>query len=122
MAEGGYDPVAELLFSGFEVDAFFMEYDTPRAGDFGPLKHVPKGKKVVLGLVSTKTPELESADVLKRRIEEASRFVPIENLCLSPQCGFASAFEGNPVSTDDQRRKLDLVVRLAEDVWGGQNH
>lgn len=120
LAEGGYDPVAERLFSEFAVDAFFMEYDTPRAGDFGPLRYAPKDKKVVLGLVSTKTAELESADTLKRRIEEASRFVPIENLCLSPQCGFASAFEGNPVSVDDQRRKLDLVVRVAEQIWGRQ--
>jgi 5-methyltetrahydropteroyltriglutamate--homocysteine methyltransferase len=118
MAEGGYDPVAERVFNEIEVDAFFLEYDTPRAGSFEPLRHFPKDKTLVLGLVSTKTPELESPDVLKKRIEEASRFVPLENLCLSPQCGFSSNYLGNPVSIDDQRRKLELVARTAEAVWG----
>ena len=118
MAEGGYDPVAERVFNEIRVDAFFLEYDTPRAGGFEPLRHFPKDKALVLGLVSTKTPELESPDVLKKRIEEASRFVPLENLCLSPQCGFSSNYLGNPVSIDDQRRKLELVARTAEAVWG----
>jgi 5-methyltetrahydropteroyltriglutamate--homocysteine methyltransferase len=118
MAEGGYDPVAERVFNEIEVDAFFLEYDTPRAGSFEPLRHFPKDKTLVLGLVSTKTPELESPDVLKKRIEEASRYVPLENLCLSPQCGFSSNYLGNPVSIDDERRKLELVARTAEAVWG----
>lgn len=118
MAEGGYDPVAERVFNEIAVDAFFLEYDTPRAGSFEPLRHFPKGKTLVLGLVSTKTAQLESQDVLKKRIEEASRYVPLENLCLSPQCGFSSNYLGNPVSIDDERRKLELVARTAEAVWG----
>ncbi len=118
MAEGGYDAVAEAVFSEAEVDGFFLEYDTERAGGFEPLRFVPKGKKVVLGLISTKTPVLESKDKLKKRIEAASRYVPLENLCLSPQCGFASSEVGNRVSEDDQRRKLELVVEVAGEVWG----
>lgn len=118
MAEGGYDPIAERIFNEIHVDAFFLEYDSPRAGTFAPLRFVPKDKIVVLGLVSTKTPELESADVLKSRIAEASRHVPLERLCLSPQCGFSSNYLGNPVSIDDERRKLELVVKVAESVWG----
>ena len=118
MAEGGYDAVAEAVFSETNVDGFFLEYDTARAGGFEPLRFVPKGKKVVLGLVSTKKPQLEDRGELKRRIEEASKYVPLENLCLSPQCGFASSEVGNRVTEDDQRRKLELVVELAEEVWG----
>ena len=118
MAEGGYEPVAERLFNGVAVDAFFLEYDTDRAGGFEPLRFVPPDKIVVLGLVSTKTPELESATTLRRRIEEASRYVPLERLCLSPQCGFASSVGGNPLTTEDQRRKLALVVEVAAQVWG----
>jgi 5-methyltetrahydropteroyltriglutamate--homocysteine methyltransferase len=118
MAEGGYDPIAQRVFSEIGVDAFFLEYDSPRAGSFAPLRFMPKDKIVVLGLVSTKTPELESADMLKRRIEEAAAYVPLENLCLSPQCGFSSNYLGNPVTIDDERRKLELIVRVAEDVWG----
>jgi 5-methyltetrahydropteroyltriglutamate--homocysteine methyltransferase len=118
MAEGGYDPIAERVFNEIRVDAFFLEYDSPRAGGFEPLRFMPRDKVVVLGLVSTKTPELEPAELLKKRIEEAARYVPLENLCLSPQCGFSSNYLGNPVTIDDQRRKLELVVQVAEAVWG----
>jgi 5-methyltetrahydropteroyltriglutamate--homocysteine methyltransferase len=118
MAEGGYDAVAEAVFSETDVDGFFLEYDTARAGGFEPLRFVPKGKRVVLGLISTKKPQLEDKNMLKKRIEEASKYVPLENLCLSPQCGFASSEAGNRVSEDDQRRKLELVVQVAEEVWG----
>jgi len=117
MAEGGYDAVAEAVFQT-EVDGFFLEYDTARAGGFAPLRFVPRGRKVVLGLVSTKTPKLEDPGALKRRIEEAARYVPLENLCLSPQCGFASSEVGNRLTEDDEKRKLELVVRVAEEVWG----
>jgi len=118
MAEGGYDAVAEAVFSESRVDGFFLEYDSARAGGFEPLRFVPKGKRVVLGLVSTKTPVLEKKDALKKRIQEASRYVPLENLCISPQCGFASSEVGNRVTEDDQRRKLELVVDIAREVWG----
>jgi 5-methyltetrahydropteroyltriglutamate--homocysteine methyltransferase len=118
MAEGGYDAVAEAVFSETNVDGFFLEYDTARAGGFEPLRFVPKTKKVVLGLISTKKPQLEDKNMLKRRIDEASKYVPLENLCLSPQCGFASSEAGNRVTEDDQRRKLELVVQVAEEVWG----
>ena len=117
MAEGGYDPVAEGIFQT-AVDGFFLEYDTSRAGGFEPLRFVPKGKKVVLGLVSTKKPQLESKDGLKRLIDEASKYVPLENLCLSPQCGFASSETGNKLGADDQRRKLELVAEVAREIWG----
>jgi 5-methyltetrahydropteroyltriglutamate--homocysteine methyltransferase len=119
LAAGGYDPVAEAVFGETKVDGWFLEYDSERAGSFEPLRLVPKGKKVVLGLVSTKTPVLEDKDRLKRRIEEAARYVPIENLCLSPQCGFASSHHGNLLGEDDQWRKLALVVEVALEVWGG---
>lgn len=120
-ARGGYEPVAEVLLSRVAVDAYFLEYDDERSGSFEPLRYLPKGsaKRVVLGLVSTKTPVLESKDALKRRIEAAAKVVPLENLCLSPQCGFASTFRGNPVSEDVQRRKLERVVEVATEVWGG---
>ncbi len=116
-AEGGYDRIAESLFGQLDVDAFLLEYDSERAGTFDPLRFVPRDKTVVLGLVSTKTPELERADDLVRRIEEASRFVPPENLALSPQCGFASTMEGNLLREDDQWAKLRLVVETARRVW-----
>lgn len=116
-AQGGYEPVADTLFNGINVDAYFLEYDSPRAGNFEPLRLVPKHKAMVLGLVSTKTPDLESADDLKRRIGEASRYVALEQLCLSPQCGFSSNYIGNPVTIDDQKRKLSLVVEVAQGVW-----
>lgn len=118
MASGGYEAVAEAAFGELAVDGFFLEYDTERAGGFEPLRFVPKGKKVVLGLVSSKKPEPESKDLLKRRIDAASKFVPLENLCLSPQCGFASSHHGNRMSVDDERRKLELVVQVANEVWG----
>ena len=117
MAEGGYDAVAEAVFQT-EVDGFFLEYDTERAGGFEPLRFVPKAKKVVLGLISTKTPVLEAKDVLKRRVDQAARYVPLENLCLSPQCGFASSEVGNKLSEDDQKRKLELVAETAREIWG----
>lgn len=119
MAEGGYEAVAEKLLAQVEVDGFFMEYDTDRAGDFAPLRFLPKGKIAVLGLVSSKIAALESKDELKRRIDQAARFAPLERLALSPQCGFSSTHHGNDLSRDDQRRKLELVVQVAEEVWGG---
>jgi 5-methyltetrahydropteroyltriglutamate--homocysteine methyltransferase len=117
-AEGSYDFVAEALFGGLEVDGFFLEFDDERSGGFEPLRFVPPGKRVVLGLVTTKRPELESADDLKRRIDEAARYVPLEQLALSPQCGFSSTVEGNALTREDQIAKLELVVRVAADVWG----
>ncbi len=117
-AEGGYEFVAEALFNELEVDGFFLEYDDERSGGFEPLRFVPPGKQVVLGLVTTKRGELESKDLLKRRIEEASRYVDIDQLCLSPQCGFSSTVEGNKLTADDQRAKLALVVETAAEVWG----
>jgi 5-methyltetrahydropteroyltriglutamate--homocysteine methyltransferase len=117
MAEGGYDAVAEAVFQT-AVDGFFLEYDTARAGNFAPLRFLPKGKKVVLGLVSTKKPELEDRAALKRRVDEASKYVPLEYLCLSPQCGFASSEVGNKLTADDQKRKLELVVETAREIWG----
>jgi len=118
MASGGYDPVAETVFTRLNVNAFFLEYDTDRAGGFEPLRFVPKGKTVVLGLISSKVPELEKKDDLKRRIEAAAKYVPLENLCLSPQCGFSSTHHGNKITVDDQRRKLGLALEVARDVWG----
>jgi len=118
LASGSYDFVAETAFSTLDVDAFFLEYDTDRAGGFEPLRFVPKGKTVVLGLVSSKVPQLESKDDLKRRIEAASKYVPLENLCLSPQCGFSSTHHGNKLTADDQWRKLGLVLDVSKSVWG----
>lgn len=117
-AEGGYDAIAEKLFGRLEVDAFLLEYDSERAGTFEPLRFVPRGKTVVLGLVSSKVAEIEAPDQLKKRIDEASKYVPLENLAISPQCGFASTMEGNLLSEDDQWHKLKLVVDVANDVWG----
>jgi 5-methyltetrahydropteroyltriglutamate--homocysteine methyltransferase len=118
MASGGYEPVAETVFNRLHVDGFFLEYDTERAGGFEPLRFMPPGKKVVLGLVSSKFPALENKDDLKRRIDAAAQYVPVENLCLSPQCGFSSTHHGNLITVDDQRRKLALVLEVAQDVWG----
>jgi len=118
VAEGGYEPVADALFNELDVDGFFLEYDSARAGDFQPLRFLPKGKKVVLGLVTTKKAQLESGDAIKRRIDEAAKFVPLDQLCLSPQCGFASTKRGNNLTVDDEKRKLELVVRVAEETWG----
>jgi 5-methyltetrahydropteroyltriglutamate--homocysteine methyltransferase len=117
LSEGGYQTVAEKLFNDTAVDAFFLEYDTPRAGDFAPLAALPKGKTVVLGLVSSKVPALEDAGNLKRRIEAASHYVPLDRLAISPQCGFASAVSGNPVTPAGQRAKLALVCAVASEVW-----
>jgi 5-methyltetrahydropteroyltriglutamate--homocysteine methyltransferase len=118
VAEGGYDFVAEALFGELDVDGFFLEYDDARSGSFQPLRFVPRGKRVVLGLVTTKRPQLESKDELKRRIEEASQYVPLDQLCLSPQCGFASTVEGNQLTRDQEIAKLRLVVETAAEVWG----
>jgi 5-methyltetrahydropteroyltriglutamate--homocysteine methyltransferase len=117
-AEGGYDFVAEALFGELDVDGFFCEFDDERSGGFAPLRFVPPGKQVVLGLVTTKRGELEDPDVLKRRIDEASKYVPLDQLCLSPQCGFSSTVEGNVLTRADQVAKLQLIVDVAEDVWG----
>jgi 5-methyltetrahydropteroyltriglutamate--homocysteine methyltransferase len=114
---GGYDWVAEQLFNTLEVDRFLLEYDSDRAGTFEPLRFMPKGKVVVLGLITTKGGKLETPDEIMRRIDEAARRVPIENLALSPQCGFASAEAGNPLTWDEQRRKLELVATVARRVW-----
>ena len=118
VASGGYEPVADILFNTIKVDAYFMEYDSERAGGFEPLRLVPKGKTVVLGLVTTKSGQLESRDALKRRIEEAAKYVDIDQLCLSPQCGFASTEEGNILSEEEQWAKLRLAVEIASEVWG----
>jgi 5-methyltetrahydropteroyltriglutamate--homocysteine methyltransferase len=118
MASGGYEPVAEVVFGGLDVDGYFLEYDTQRAGGFEPLRFVSKGKKIVLGLVTSKAPALEDKDLLKRRIAEAARYVRLEDLCLSPQCGFSSTHHGNALTEDDQWRKLELVVEVAREVWG----
>jgi 5-methyltetrahydropteroyltriglutamate--homocysteine methyltransferase len=117
-AEGSYDLVAEKAFGQLNVDRFLLEYDTERAGGFEPLRFVPKGKMVVLGLISSKEPALESIDDLRRRIDEAAKYVPIENLAISPQCGFASSLLGNLLTWDEQRRKLELVAETARNVWG----
>ncbi|QSB12909.1 5-methyltetrahydropteroyltriglutamate--homocysteine S-methyltransferase [Natronosporangium hydrolyticum] len=117
-AEGGYDFVAEALFSELDVDGFFLEFDDARSGGFAPLRFVPPGKQVVLGLVTTKNGELESKDDLKRRIDEAARYVPLEQLCLSPQCGFSSTVEGNSLTLAQQHAKLSLIVETAAEVWG----
>ena len=116
VASGGYEPVAEAMFSA-DVDAFFMEFDSERAGGFEPLRYLPKGKKVVLGLVTSKSPLLEDKDFIKKRIQEASKFVPLENLCLSPQCGFSSTHHGNSLTEEEQWRKLERIVEIARDVW-----
>jgi len=116
--EGGYDPIADVLFNKINVDSYFLEYETARAGNFEPLRLVPKNKSVVLGLVSSKLPQLESKDLLKRRIDEAARFIDLSQLAISPQCGFASSSEGNRLSEEEQFAKLRLVVEVAEEVWG----
>jgi len=118
VAEGGYDPVAELLFNEINIDGYFLEYDSPRAGSFAPLRFVPKGKKVILGLITTKKGELEKADDIKRRIDEAAKYVPLDQICLSPQCGFSSTEEGNKLTLEDEIAKLRLVQEVARQVWG----
>jgi 5-methyltetrahydropteroyltriglutamate--homocysteine methyltransferase len=118
MAQGGYERVADILFNQMGVDAYFMEYDTDRAGGFEPLRFLPKGKQVVLGVMTSKTGALESKDQLKLRIDEAAKFAPIDQLCLSPQCGFASTEEGNLLAEDEQWAKLGRCVEVAREVWG----
>ena len=118
VAEGGYEPIAEVMFNELNINGYFLEYDSVRAGGFEPLRFVPKGKRVVLGLVTTKRGEMETADELKRRIEEAAKFLDIDQLALSPQCGFSSGIGGNAMGIEDEQAKLELVVRVAEDVWG----
>jgi 5-methyltetrahydropteroyltriglutamate--homocysteine methyltransferase len=118
VASGGYEPVADILFNKVKVHAYFMEYDSDRAGGFEPLRFVPKGKSVVLGLVTSKSGTLEGKDALKRRIDEAAKYVDIDQLCLSPQCGFASTEEGNILAEDEQWAKLRMIVELADEVWG----
>lgn len=117
-AEGGYEPVAEVLFNEINVDAYFLEYDDERSGDFAPLRFLPKDKKVVLGIISSKVAQLEDLDDLRRRIDEAAQYMPLENLCVSPQCGFSSTHHGNALTHDDQWRKMELVVKTAIKVWG----
>ena len=117
VASGGYEPIAELLFNSMSVDSYFLEYDTERAGGFEPLRFLPKNKTVVLGLVSSKSGVLEKKDDIKRRIDEAAKYVPLERLCLSAHCGFASTEEGNTLAVDEQWRKLCLIVEVAADVW-----
>jgi 5-methyltetrahydropteroyltriglutamate--homocysteine methyltransferase len=118
LGEGGYDAIAEELFQTLPVDRFLLEYDSDRAGTFEPLRLMPQDKAVVLGLVTTKEPELESIDELRHRIDQAARYVPLERLALSPQCGFASVDVGNLLTEDDQRRKLERVAETARQVWG----
>ena len=118
VASGGYEPVAEILFNEINIDAYFMEYDSDRAGGFAPLRFVPKGKMVVLGLVTSKSGTLESKDELKRRIDQAARYIDLDQLCLSPQCGFASTEEGNILAEDEQWAKLRRIVEVADEVWG----
>ena len=118
ISSGGYEPIADLMFNMVNVDAYFLEWDTDRAGGFEPLRFLPKGKSVVLGLITSKTGTLEKRDDVLRRIEEASKFAPIEQLCLSPQCGFASTEEGNVLAENEQWAKLELVVKISEEVWG----
>ena len=117
-AAGGYDAIARALFRKVDIGGYFLEYDSPRAGTFAPLAEVPEGKKIVLGLVTTKSAEIEERVAVRARIEEAAKIVPLDQLCLSPQCGFASSFQGNPLGVDQQNAKIRLVVEIAEEVWG----
>ena len=119
LSEGGYDPIAEILLGEIEVDGFFLEYDDERSGGFAPLRFLPKGKKVVLGVVTSKTPQLEAKDALKRRIDEAAKHTPLEQLAISPQCGFGSTAEGNVMTIEQEAAKLRLCVEVATEVWGG---
>ncbi len=118
VASGGYEPVAEILFSEINIKSYFMEYDSERAGGFEPLRFVPRGKMVVLGLVTSKSGKLESKGELERRIEQATKFIDFDQLCLSPQCGFASTEEGNILAEDEQWAKLEMIVELADELWG----
>jgi 5-methyltetrahydropteroyltriglutamate--homocysteine methyltransferase len=117
-AEGGYEPVAEILFNAINVDAYFLEYDDERSGDFAPLRFVPKDKMVVLGIISSKLKDLEKVDDMAKRIDEAAKYMPLDQMCVSPQCGFSSTHHGNDLTHDDQWRKMELVVNTARLVWG----
>jgi len=117
-ATGGYEPIAEIVFGGLAVDGYFLEYESARAGGFEPLRFMPKGRRVVLGLVSSKVPDMETKDLLKQRIEAAGRYMAVEDMGVSPQCGFASGYQGNPVTEDVERRKLALCVETAAEIWG----
>ena len=118
VAEGGYEPVAEVLFNELDVDGYFLEYDDARSGDFRPLRFLPKGKSMVLGLVTTKLDDVESKDAIKRRIDEAAKYAPIDQFCLSPQCGFSSTVHGNEIHREAQAKKLRLIVDVAKEIWG----
>jgi 5-methyltetrahydropteroyltriglutamate--homocysteine methyltransferase len=118
VAEGGYEPVAEVLFNELDVDGYFLEYDDPRSGDFTPLRFLPKGKTMVLGLVTTKLGELESKDSIKRRIDEAAKYAPVDQFCLSPQCGFSSTVHGNEIEREQQAAKMRMIVDISREVWG----
>jgi 5-methyltetrahydropteroyltriglutamate--homocysteine methyltransferase len=118
MAEGGYDRVAAVAFAQPSVDGYFLEYDSDRAGGFEPLRYIPRDKRVVLGLVSSKKTELESRELLKRRVDEAAKYFPLDRLCISPQCGFASTHHGNRITEEIEKRKLELVVETAREIWG----
>ena len=118
VAEGGYEPVAEILFNKLDVDGYFLEHDDERSWDFAPLRHVPKNKTVVLGLVTTKLKEMETKDELKQRIEEAARYMPLEQMALSPQCGFSCTVHGNDIAFDSKAARLRLVTCVAQDLWG----
>ncbi|HKJ74340.1 MAG TPA: 5-methyltetrahydropteroyltriglutamate--homocysteine S-methyltransferase [Alphaproteobacteria bacterium] len=118
VASGGYEPVAEVLFNDMNVDSYFLEYDDERSGDFEPLRFMPKGKTAVLGVVSSKTGELENKDMLKRRIDDAAKYMPLEQIAISPQCGFASTHDGNSITVEQEKAKLRLCVELAEEIWG----
>ena len=118
IASGGYEPIADLLFNKVNVDAYFLEWDSDRAGGFEPLRFLPKHKTVVLGLITSKTGTIENKDFIKRRIDEATKYVSLDQLCLSPQCGFASTEEGNILAEDEQWAKLRMIVEIADEVWG----
>jgi 5-methyltetrahydropteroyltriglutamate--homocysteine methyltransferase len=117
VAQGGYEPVADILFNQLEIDGFFLEYDDQRSGDFAPLRFVPPGKRIVLGIMTSKRADLESREVLRRRIDEAARYVPLEQLAISPQCGFSSTAHGNQITADVQWRKLERLVEVAAETW-----
>jgi 5-methyltetrahydropteroyltriglutamate--homocysteine methyltransferase len=118
VAEGGYEPVAEVLFNELNVDGYFLEYDDERSGDFRPLRFLPKGKTMVLGLVTTKLGELEPKDSIKRRIDEAAKYAPLDQFCLSPQCGFSSTVHGNEIAREQQAAKMRMIVDISREVWG----
>ena len=119
LSDGGYEAIAPLIFNEIQADVFFLEYDDLRSGGFEPLRHLLKDKVVVLGLVTTKSPQLEKADDIKRKVDQAARYISMDNLAISPQCGFSSTVSGNPLTIDDQWRKMELLVEVADDIWSG---